>query len=158
MKAFTADTGVHGEYNRISTSKFVATTITEFEAGKLQADVVQAPLPVLELLKEKPYPKISIIEITDRAGVNKAAGVKRFAEILHFNHGGNRIVYAGDDENDATAMEWVIRQGGIAFSVGKKAILPAARHVPDPEALAAEIRRLFRIDVNREQAATKPGS
>ena len=53
MKAFTADTGVKGEYTRISTSKFVATAITEFEAGKLQADVVQAPLPVLELLKEK---------------------------------------------------------------------------------------------------------
>jgi len=53
MKAFTADTGVKGEYTRISTSKFVATAITEFEAGKLLADVVQAPLPVLDLLKEK---------------------------------------------------------------------------------------------------------
>lgn len=53
MKAFIADTGVKAEYNRISTSKFVATTITEFEAGKLMADVVQAPLPVLDLLKEK---------------------------------------------------------------------------------------------------------
>lgn len=53
MKAFTADTGVKGEYTRISTTKFVATAITEFEAGKLQADVVQGPVPVLELLKEK---------------------------------------------------------------------------------------------------------
>ena len=53
MKAFSADTGVRGEYTRISTSKFVATAITEFEAGKLMADVVQAPLPVLELLKDK---------------------------------------------------------------------------------------------------------
>jgi iron(III) transport system substrate-binding protein len=53
MKAFSADTGVTGEYTRISTSKFLATVITEFEAGKLMADVVQAPLPVLELLKEK---------------------------------------------------------------------------------------------------------
>lgn len=53
IKAFTTDTGVTGEYTRISTSKFVATMITEFEAGKLMADVVQAPLPVLDLLKEK---------------------------------------------------------------------------------------------------------
>lgn len=53
MKAFTDSTGVKAEYTRISTSKFVATAITEFEAGKLMADVVQAPLPVLELLKEK---------------------------------------------------------------------------------------------------------
>ena len=42
MKAFTADTGVKAEYTRIASPKFVATTITEFEAGKLLADVVQA--------------------------------------------------------------------------------------------------------------------
>jgi iron(III) transport system substrate-binding protein len=44
IKAFSADTGVNGEYTRISTSKFVATAITEFEAGKLMADVVRAML------------------------------------------------------------------------------------------------------------------
>jgi len=53
MKAFTADTGVKGQYTRISSPKFVATTITEFEAGKLLADVVQSPVPVLELLKQR---------------------------------------------------------------------------------------------------------
>lgn len=53
MKAFTDDTGIKGEYTRISTAKFVATAITEFEAGKFMADVVQGPLPVLEILKAK---------------------------------------------------------------------------------------------------------
>jgi len=53
MKAFTEDTGVQAEYTRISTAKFVATAITEYEAGKFMADVVQGPLPVLEILKEK---------------------------------------------------------------------------------------------------------
>lgn len=53
MKAFTADTGIKAQYTRISSSKFVATAITEFDAGKLAADVVQAPLPVLEQLREK---------------------------------------------------------------------------------------------------------
>ncbi len=53
MKAFSTDTGIKGEYTRISTAKFVATAITEFEAGKFMADVVQGPLPVLEILKEK---------------------------------------------------------------------------------------------------------
>jgi iron(III) transport system substrate-binding protein len=53
INAFTADTGVKAEYSRISTARFVATTITEFEAGKFMADVVQAPLPILELLGEK---------------------------------------------------------------------------------------------------------
>jgi iron(III) transport system substrate-binding protein len=53
MKAFAADTGLKAEYTRIASPKFVATTITEFEAGKLLADVVQAPMPVLELLKAR---------------------------------------------------------------------------------------------------------
>jgi iron(III) transport system substrate-binding protein len=53
IKAFTADTGVKATYTRISSTKFVATAITEFQAGKLQADVIQGPLPVLEILKEK---------------------------------------------------------------------------------------------------------
>jgi iron(III) transport system substrate-binding protein len=53
MEAFEAATGVKGVYTRISSSKFVSTVTTEFDAGKLLADVVQGPLPVLELLKEK---------------------------------------------------------------------------------------------------------
>ena len=53
MKAFAAETGVKATYTRISSNKFVATAITEFQAGKLMADVIQGPLPVLEMLKEK---------------------------------------------------------------------------------------------------------
>jgi len=53
MTEFAADTGVEGEYTRISTAKFVATAVTEFQAGKFMADVVQGPLPVLQILKEK---------------------------------------------------------------------------------------------------------
>jgi iron(III) transport system substrate-binding protein len=53
MKAFSDDTGIKAEYTRISTTKFVATAITEFDAGKFMADVVQGPLPVLEILKKK---------------------------------------------------------------------------------------------------------
>lgn len=53
IDAFGADTGVKGQYTRISSSKFFSTISTEAQAGKLLADVVQAPLPVLELLKEK---------------------------------------------------------------------------------------------------------
>ena len=66
MKAFAADMGVKAEYTRISTARFVATAITEFEAGKFMADVVQAPLPILELLQEK--------GILARYGLPAAAG------------------------------------------------------------------------------------
>lgn len=53
MEAFSKSTGIKGEYTRISTAKFLSTVFTEFEANKLMADVIQAPLPVLEMLKEK---------------------------------------------------------------------------------------------------------
>lgn len=53
MKAFAQDTGIRADYTRIASPKFVATTITEFQANRLLADVVQAPVPVLELLKDR---------------------------------------------------------------------------------------------------------
>ncbi len=53
IEAFSADTGIQGQYTRISSSKFVSTVATESQAGKLLADVLQAPLPVLELLRDK---------------------------------------------------------------------------------------------------------
>jgi len=53
MAAFTAATGIQGEYTRVSTAEFVATLVAEFEAGNMMADVIQGPLPALEALKEK---------------------------------------------------------------------------------------------------------
>jgi iron(III) transport system substrate-binding protein len=53
MDMFNAQTGLKGKYTRISTSKFLPTVLTEFQAGKLMADVLQAPLPVMQMLKAK---------------------------------------------------------------------------------------------------------
>lgn len=53
MEAFTKSYGVKAEYTRISTAKFVATAVTEHAAGKLMADVLQAPIPILEMLKDR---------------------------------------------------------------------------------------------------------
>lgn len=53
MDAFNTQTGLDGKYTRISTSKFLPTVLTEFQAGKLMADVLQAPLPVMEMLKAR---------------------------------------------------------------------------------------------------------
>ena len=51
MDMFNTQTGLNGKYTRISTSKFLPTVLTEFQAGKLMADVLQAPLPVMQMLK-----------------------------------------------------------------------------------------------------------
>jgi iron(III) transport system substrate-binding protein len=51
IEDFGKKTGIKAEYTRISTTKFLSTVFTEFEAGKLLADVIQAPLPVMEQLR-----------------------------------------------------------------------------------------------------------
>jgi len=53
MEDFSKNKGVKGTYTRISTSKFLATVLTEHQAGKLIAVVLQAPLPIMELLKDR---------------------------------------------------------------------------------------------------------
>lgn len=53
MEAFTKKYGVKGEYTRVSTDKFVAAVATEHEAGKLMADVLQAPIPILDIFESK---------------------------------------------------------------------------------------------------------
>ena len=53
MDKFNANHKIEGIYTRISTSKYLATVLTEFSAGKLQADVLQGPLPIIQMLKEK---------------------------------------------------------------------------------------------------------
>jgi iron(III) transport system substrate-binding protein len=53
IEQFSATQGLEGIYTRISTSKYLATVLTEYDAGKLKADVLQGPLPILQTLKEK---------------------------------------------------------------------------------------------------------
>ncbi len=53
MEAFNKSQGVEGIYTRISTSKYLATVWTEFDVGKLTADVLQAPMPIMEILKDR---------------------------------------------------------------------------------------------------------
>ncbi|MCE5336138.1 MAG: extracellular solute-binding protein [Desulfobacteraceae bacterium] len=53
MEAFSSSFHIQAVYTRVDTSKFLATVLTEHDAGKLQADVLQGPLPILEMLKAK---------------------------------------------------------------------------------------------------------
>lgn len=52
LAAFKAEYGVDANYTRISTEGFAATLLTEYQAGRQLASVLQAPLPLLEILKE----------------------------------------------------------------------------------------------------------
>ena len=53
VTAFTEAFGIPASYTRISSTKILATVMSEFDAGKLQADVLQAPMPIMQYLKDK---------------------------------------------------------------------------------------------------------
>lgn len=53
IETFNKISGIKGIYTRVSTAKYISTVLTEHAAGKLQADLLQGPLPVLQILKEK---------------------------------------------------------------------------------------------------------
>jgi len=131
VKAFTDATGVKAEYTRISTTKFVATAITEHEAGKFMADVIQGPLPVLDLLKEKGmlaayrspaaagYPEwsrkddriqlfgIEYVGLIYNKELVKPADVPKRYEDLADPKWKNKIVMA-NPANHATTIAWLI--------------------------------------------------
>jgi trehalose-6-phosphatase len=58
----------------------------------------------------------------------------------------SRLLYAGDDENDAVAMRWVLRKGGIAICVGNRIRISGVRVVKGPVDLARAVRELAAID------------
>jgi len=131
IKAFTDDTGVKAEYTRISTTKFVATAITEHEAGKFMADVIQGPQPVLDLLKAKGmlaayrspaaagYPEwsrkddriqlfgIEYVGLIYNKELVKPADVPKRYEDLANPKWKNKIVMA-NPANHATTIAWLI--------------------------------------------------
>ena len=77
--------------------------------------------------------------------VNKSFGVRRLCRFLGVDPSKAQLLYAGDDENDAVAVRWVLRKGGIAFCVGKPMGIPGVRAVETPVDLAQAIRELAAI-------------
>ncbi|HON41699.1 MAG TPA: extracellular solute-binding protein [Bacillota bacterium] len=91
MQAFKSQYGVSAEYTRVSTAVYVPTVQTEFQAGRLAADVLQAPIPILQILKDagvlakyvspvsEKYPKWS----RDPDGVIQQFGIEAVAIIYN---------------------------------------------------------------------------
>ena len=77
--------------------------------------------------------------------VNKSFGVRRLCRFLGFDPLRTHLLYAGDDENDAVAIRWVLKKGGIAFCVGKRMRIPGVRFVEDPLRLARAVHELASI-------------
>jgi len=96
-----------------------------------------------------------VVEIQFLPEVDKVFGVKTICEILGVDPPRDRLIYAGDDENDAIAMAWVIQQGGLAVKVGYSHIVPGAWHVNSPAALVFELCSLIGSNVMSDAGARR---
>ncbi len=116
--------------------------------------VVPGALPMLEpLLAElaetpgvRAYRGPSAVEVQLLPHVNKSFGVRRLCRFLGFDPSRGSLLYAGDDENDAVAMRWVLKKGGVAVSVRTRLGVRGARFVEDPAALAGAVRELAGLE------------
>lgn len=112
--------------------------------------VLPGVVPMLEpLLKElegtpdvRVYRGPSVAEVQLLRNVSKSFGLRTICRILGFDPPKDRVLYAGDDANDAVAMRWVLRKGGTAFSVGAAARVRGAAVVENPVALARAVGSL----------------
>lgn len=83
-----------------------------------------------------------VLEVQLVRGGGKSAGLRRLLRLIEWDPSRDGVVYAGDDENDAVAMRWVLRRGGTVFCVGDRVTVQGAHYLAGPAALAAAVRSL----------------
>ncbi len=88
------------------------------------------------------------IEIQLLPEINKAFGVQALCKHLKFKPSRGNLIFSGDDENDAIAMQWIVQRGGIAFSVGDSPLVVGSKVVDGPVSLAEKIRILASMEDN----------
>ena len=99
-----------------------------------------------------------VVEIQLVLGGGKSAGVRRLCRIIDWDPSRERIVYAGDDENDAVAIRWVLSRGGTGVVVGPRITVPHARHLEGPADLAMAVRELQELAPERTAAGGRGGA
>src|SRR3990170_2897083 len=102
-------------------------------------------LPLLERFAAFPGVELedkrsSVAEVLFIPSANKSFGLRRLCRLLDFDSSRGRILYAGDDANDATAMRWVLSRKGAVFAVGGLLKIAGARYSDGPASLARGVR------------------
>jgi len=106
----------------------------------------------------KLYRGHEVVEVQLVLGGGKSAGVRRLCRIADWDPSRERIVYAGDDENDAVAIRWVLSRGGAGIVVGTRITVPHARQVEGPAELAKTVRELEDIAPERTAEGRQGGA
>jgi|WetSurMetagenome_2_1015567.scaffolds.fasta_scaffold153581_2 trehalose 6-phosphate phosphatase len=81
-------------------------------------------------------------EIMFLPDVNKRRGVRELLDRLRINTNETSLVYAGDDQNDAIAMRWILSRSGVSIIVGDRIRVKGAVVVRGPAELAQKIMEL----------------
>lgn len=87
-----------------------------------------------------------IAEVQVLKEVDKSLGIERLCRLLRYDPTRGGVFYAGDDENDAVAMRWVLARKGKVVSVGGSARVFGSRTVTGPAGLARAVRRFAGIE------------
>jgi len=119
---------------------------------KVSPDARSTLTPILDEVRRRKNVRVfdgpAVAEIQLVPGWEKARGLENLCHFLRFDPSGGRIVYAGDDENDGTAMRWALSRKGIALAVGSRPRVFGARVVSGPAALARVVRFLACLSGN----------
>jgi trehalose-phosphatase len=94
----------------------------------------------------------AVLEVQLLPEVDKSFGIRAVCDLVQYTPTAGRLFYAGDDENDAVAMQLVLNRGGIVMAVGENALVPGARVVPSPAELAKMISSLAGFGNDAETA------
>jgi trehalose 6-phosphate phosphatase len=96
-----------------------------------------------------------VAEIQFLQETNKRLAVQTLIKLFGSANSSRDIVYAGDDQNDALAMRWVLERKGIVYVVGNRITVNGAQTVENPTALARALRmqcKLLQVDETQEEA------
>ncbi len=111
---------------------------------RVRPEAMPTLVPLLEELDRCPKVRVysgpMAAEVQLVRSVGKALGVRLLCRFLKFDAGRDRLFYAGDDENDAAAMRWVLAHNGTVFAVGRQVRVPGALAVDGPPGLARAVR------------------
>jgi trehalose 6-phosphate phosphatase len=105
----------------------------------------------------KLYRGHDVVEAQLVPGGGKSAGVRRLCRIADWDPSREQIVYAGDDENDAVAIRWVLSKGGTGIVVGTRITVPNAVRVEGPECLARVVRGFADAAPTRDMVNAREG-
>jgi len=118
-------------------------------------------VPLLEALRGRAGLRVftgpESTEVPLLVSASKSFGLRTLCRHLEFDPSEGRVVYAGDDGNDAVAMRWVLARNGVALVVGDRIEVPGATRLEDPPGLATAVHKMANLPSGRRKREAAAG-